>query len=72
MAKITTEQMAQLLMGVARAQLAIIDSIELKAASANHIEHALEMMPETLKETTLDPKTRTLLRVDVEKNTIDY
>jgi len=44
MAQITTEQMAQLLMGVARAQLEIIDSIENSKAGfkSTHVRPILE------------------------------
>jgi len=68
MAEITTQQVAQLMMGVARAQLAIVDSIENSKAGFKftHVRPTLETasrIRSNLPETLQDFPSRLLLQM---------
>jgi len=76
MAEITTEQMAQLMIGVARAQLAIIDSIENSKAGFKftHVRPTLETASRIRSnhpETLADFPSRLLLQM-ISRNAPDF
>lgn len=76
MAEITTEQVAQLLIGVARAQLAIVDSIENSKAGFKftHVRPTLETASRIRSnnaETLADFPSRLLLQM-ISRNSPDF
>lgn len=76
MAEVTTQQLAQLLIGVARAQLAIVDSIENSKAGFKftHVRPTLETASRIRSnhaETLADFPSRLLLQM-ISRNAPDY